>query len=168
MQIVSEEESRRWKAEVERLRASKSVEDQIVAILMDLEIGGSGNSGDSVRAKARAICELVNLQVSELQKELAGLRHTGQHMTCGQCEQLRETQKLVGESPAEYAERIGMTPLQAVQAAFSQKPKQEGCTCGTTSHLHDEACGMFTEKRKDDGFKRNCPNCGAVGYCECK
>lgn len=29
----------------------------------------------------------------ELQKELAELRHTGQHMTCGQCEQLRETQK---------------------------------------------------------------------------
>lgn len=62
MQIVSEEESKRWKAEIQRLRASESAEDRIVAILMDLEIGGSGNSGDPARAKARAICELTNLQ----------------------------------------------------------------------------------------------------------
>lgn len=58
MQIVSEEESRRWKAEVDRLYASKSMEDKVLAILMDLKIGGSGNGGDSARAKAKAICEL--------------------------------------------------------------------------------------------------------------
>lgn len=58
MQIVSEEESRRWNAEVERLRKSESREDQVMSILMDLEIGRSGNGGDSARAKAKAICEL--------------------------------------------------------------------------------------------------------------
>jgi hypothetical protein len=58
MQIVSEEESRKWKEEVERLYASPNLEDKVMAILMDLNIGRSGNGGDSARAKARAICEL--------------------------------------------------------------------------------------------------------------
>lgn len=44
----------------------------------------------------RADRDAALLQISELQKELAGLRHTGQHMTCGPCEQLRETQKPKG------------------------------------------------------------------------
>jgi hypothetical protein len=58
MMIVSEEESRKWKAEVDRLYASESMEDKVMAILMDLNIGRSGNGGDSARAKAKAICEL--------------------------------------------------------------------------------------------------------------
>jgi len=53
MQIVSEEDSRRWREEVKHLRQSASLEDRIVAIMMDLEIGGSGNGGDPARAKAR-------------------------------------------------------------------------------------------------------------------
>lgn len=58
MQVVSEEESRRWKEEVKHLRNSASLEDRVVAILMDLEIGGSGNSGEPARTKARAICKM--------------------------------------------------------------------------------------------------------------
>lgn len=50
----------------------------------------------SIAADLKAAQEEIHrllLQVSELQKELAELQHTGQHMTCGRCEQLRETQK---------------------------------------------------------------------------
>lgn len=78
MQIVSEEESKRWKAEVQRLRASSDMEDQVVAIMMDLNIGAFGNGATSARAKAKAICELMNREsdgmkkVVEVARELIG------------------------------------------------------------------------------------------------
>jgi hypothetical protein len=58
MQIVSEEESRRWREEVKHLQNSASLEDRVVSILMDLAIGGSGNGGELARAKAKAICKM--------------------------------------------------------------------------------------------------------------
>lgn len=65
MEIVSDEESKRWQAEMEGLYRSEKLRDQVTAILMDLGIGGSGNSGDSARAKATAICGLVGKVITE-------------------------------------------------------------------------------------------------------
>lgn len=59
MQIVSEEESRRWNAEMDLLYRSASLEDRAVAIMMDLKIGGSGYSGDKAREKVKAILALL-------------------------------------------------------------------------------------------------------------
>lgn len=60
IQMVSDEESKRWQAEMEGLYRSGCLEDRVVAILMDLKIGNRGDSGDGARAKAKAICSLVS------------------------------------------------------------------------------------------------------------
>jgi hypothetical protein len=65
MQIVPEEESKRWKEEVKHLYQSASLEDRIVAVMMDLEVGGSGSSGEPARAKAREILKMFEGQKSE-------------------------------------------------------------------------------------------------------
>jgi hypothetical protein len=53
--ILSEEESRAWDERVRSLYASPDREDLVVAILMDLAIGASGEREDVARLKARAI-----------------------------------------------------------------------------------------------------------------
>jgi len=71
MQIVSEEESRRWKEEVKFLSQSASLEDRIVSIMMNLEIGGSGNGGDPARAKAKAILKMFEFRESANQVKVS-------------------------------------------------------------------------------------------------
>jgi len=71
MQIVSEEDSRRWREEVKHLRQSASLEDRIVAIMMGLEIGGSGNGGDPARAKAKAILKMFEFRESANQVKVS-------------------------------------------------------------------------------------------------
>lgn len=65
MQMVPEEEQRRWQAEMETLYKSSKKEDQVLAILMDLKIGGAGDCGQSAKAKAKAICDLFLLGHSQ-------------------------------------------------------------------------------------------------------
>jgi len=54
---VTKEEKQKWDNRVEELYNSLSPEDQIVAILMDLNIGHSGEREEVARTKAKAILE---------------------------------------------------------------------------------------------------------------
>lgn len=71
LQAVSEEDSRRWNREVELLSQSASLEDRVVSILMDLKVGGSGNGGDSSRAKAAAILKMLRTPADLVKAKLA-------------------------------------------------------------------------------------------------
>lgn len=55
MRVMSDDEVRAHDAEVRRLYASASREDQIVAILRDMKVGGTGETEATARAKAQAI-----------------------------------------------------------------------------------------------------------------
>lgn len=92
MQVVSEEESRRWNAEMDLLYRSASLEDRVVAIMMDMKIGGGGYSGDRAREKAKAILAFleqsgkastkISVEVAEEVRRLvmADITHG-----CGEC-----------------------------------------------------------------------------------
>ena len=115
MQIVSEEESRRWREEVKHLRQSASIEDRVVAILMDLEIGGRGDGGEPARAKAAAICRLFQQSSSpasvtislELAEEVRRSVMADLTDGCGTChwasdyilDRVRELDKLRSKGP---------------------------------------------------------------------
>jgi hypothetical protein len=55
LRLMTDEEIRASEEKVRSLYASSELEDQVVAILMDTSIGGSGEREESARAKARAI-----------------------------------------------------------------------------------------------------------------
>lgn len=57
LRAMSEDEIRERDERVQRLYASSNVEDQLVAILMDTRIGGTGEGEDVARAKACAVLE---------------------------------------------------------------------------------------------------------------
>ena len=123
MQIVSEEDSRRWKEEVKHLHHSTSLEDRVVAILMDLEVGGSGNSGEPARAKAAAICKLfeqhssaASVKVSlELAEEIRRSVMADLTDGCGTChwasEYITERVKELDRMRAKGIERVDQKAL---------------------------------------------------------
>jgi hypothetical protein len=55
IRLMSDEEIRESEEKVRSLYASPDLEDQVVAILMDMSVGGHGDHEHSARAKARAI-----------------------------------------------------------------------------------------------------------------
>jgi hypothetical protein len=91
--IVPEEESRRWREEVQLLSQSASLEDRVVSILMDLKIGGGGQGGDRARAKAAAILQMLRTPVDLVKAKLAAeiseeVRRMVMHdlrAGCGEC-----------------------------------------------------------------------------------
>lgn len=92
IQGVTEEESRRWNAEMDLLYRSASLEDRVVAIMMDLKIGGTGHSGDKAREKAKAFLALleqkgaVSTKISvELADEVRRMVMADITEGCGKC-----------------------------------------------------------------------------------
>lgn len=88
--------------DVNEIRRQEAERNHLLSVnaYREVPIMGTPAKG-SIAADLKAAQEEIHrllLQVSELQKELAELQHTGQHMTCGRCEQLRETQKRVVSS----------------------------------------------------------------------
>jgi len=91
--ISSEEDNKRWKEEMGHLSRSASLEDRVVAILMDLNIGGHGDRGDGARAKAAAILKLFEFRESasqvkislEVAEEVRRMVMADMAQGCGQC-----------------------------------------------------------------------------------
>jgi hypothetical protein len=69
--ISSEEDNKRWREEMGHLSRSASLEDRVVAILMNTNIGGHGDCGEGARAKAQAILKLFEFRESANQVKIS-------------------------------------------------------------------------------------------------
>jgi hypothetical protein len=82
----------------EPLMNTEHHDQQIREITLDWLANSDNKDTAVLRFHALEIIKAEELQVDELRKELETLRCSGQHMTCGRCENIRLTEKQKDES----------------------------------------------------------------------